>query len=184
MKKRIVCSFFALVLIVFSCQKLDKTSRPENLIAEDKMVEILTDIAFVKAAKGSYKKVFDIEKINPEAYILQKHGIDSLVFSENNSWYANQLDEYEKIFNKVKNNLEVSKTKFEKLKKEEDSIKKIEDSIRKAKDGYKGEKLIPASLEELETINEESIEEEIESAINKRSKSIPLVSKKKKQSPQ
>jgi len=183
MKKGIVYSFFALILIVFSCQKLEKTVEPENLIAEDKMVEILTDIAFVKAAKGSYKKVFDIEKINPEAYILQKHGIDSLVFAENNRWYTGQLDEYEKIFNKVKSNLEASKTKFERLKREEDSIKEIKDSIREAKEGFEKEQLIPADLHELETAKEELIEEEIENAIKKRSKSNPPPSRKKKQFP-
>jgi hypothetical protein len=86
-KKGIVLSFFSLVFIVFSCQSLDRTQKPENLLSEDKMIEILSDIAFLKAAKGSYKKVFDIEKINPESYILKKHGVDSLVFAENNNWY-------------------------------------------------------------------------------------------------
>ncbi|WP_299218879.1 DUF4296 domain-containing protein [uncultured Aquimarina sp.] len=179
MKKGIVYSFFSLVLIVFSCQSLDKTQKPENLLAEDKMVEILTDIAFVKAAKGSYKKVFDIEKINPESYILKKHGVDSLVFAENNNWYINQLDEYEEIFKKVKSNLEKSKVKFEKLKKEEDSIKKIKDSIKRATKGVKVEK---KSTNDLESIGEELlIEKEIENAIKKRKKpkSISPSGKKK-----
>jgi len=174
-KKGIVYSFFSLVLIVFSCQSLDKGQKPENLLSEDKMVEILTDIAFVKAAKGSYKKVFDVKKINPESYILKKHGVDSLVFAENNNWYINQLDEYEEIFKRVKNNLEKSKVKFEKLKKEEDSIQKIKDSIKKATKGIK--------LEKKSSIDEEFlIEEEIENAIKKRNKSKPIPpSGKKKQ---
>ncbi|WP_299313456.1 DUF4296 domain-containing protein [uncultured Aquimarina sp.] len=180
MKKGIVLSFFSLVLIVFSCQSLDRTQKPENLLSEDKMIEILSDIAFLKAAKGSYKKVFDIEKINPESYILKKHGVDSLVFAENNNWYINQLDEYEEIFIKVKSNLEKSKVKFEKLKKEEDSINKIKDSILRAKKGIKVEKKSPGDLHELESIDEELlIEKEIENAIKKRKKPIPLSGKKK-----
>ncbi|WP_298548615.1 DUF4296 domain-containing protein [uncultured Aquimarina sp.] len=174
MKKRIVYSFFSLALIVFSCQSLDKRQKPENLLTEDKMVELLTDIAFVKAAKGSYKKVFDIEKINPESYILKKHGIDSLVFAENNRWYIHELDEYEEIFKRVKNNLEKSKVKFEKLKKEEDSIQKIKDSIKRATKGVK--------LEKKSSIDKEFLlEEEIENAIKKRNKPkpIPLSGKKK-----
>ncbi len=179
MKKRIIYHFFLITLAVSSCQDLDKPVKPKNLISEDKMVEILTDIAFVKAAKGSYKKVFDSEKINPEAYILEKHGIDSLVFAENNSWYTNQLDEYHEIFKNVKINLEESKIKYEKLTKEEDSIKKIEDSIKKAK-GIKAEKKLkfPSELEET-LLQEELMEEEIDNAIKKRSKSIPLSVKKK-----
>ncbi|MFD2563219.1 DUF4296 domain-containing protein [Aquimarina rubra] len=179
MKKRIIYSLFLLALLVFSCQDLDKPSKPDNLIAEDKMVEILTDIAFIKAAKGSYKKVFDIEKINPEEYILKKHGIDSLVFAENNSWYTAQLDEYEEIFNKVKKNIEGSKIKFEKLKKEEDSIKKIEDSIKRAKKGLKDAKVLPSDLDKIKLTDEELIEQEIETAIKKRSTSNAPLGKKK-----
>lgn len=180
MKKHLTYTLFFLVLIIFSCQKLNKSPKPEQLIAKDKMVEILTDIAFVKAAKGSYKKVFDIEKINAEAYILEKHGIDSLVFSENNNWYTGQLETYEEIFNKVKKNLEVSKTKFEKLKKKEDSIKKVKDSIRRAEKAKNKEKKGTVIPDELDFIDEESIEEDIENAVNKKtSKFIPRPKKKK-----
>ncbi|GAA0712767.1 hypothetical protein GCM10009430_03540 [Aquimarina litoralis] len=167
------------MLIAFSCQNLDKIDKPENFIEEEKMIEILTDIAFVKAAKGSYKKVFDIEKINPELYILEKHGIDSLVFVENNRWYISQLDGYEKIFNKVKKNIEVSKIKFEKLKKEEDSIKRIKDSLEKVKNGLNKEKILPSSLDELELVKEELMDAEMENAVKKRVKSSSLSRKKK-----
>lgn len=181
MKKYLTCNLFLFILIVFSCQKINKSPEPAQLIPKDKMVEILTDIAFVKAAKGSYKKVFDIEKINPEAYILEKHGIDSLVFSENNNWYTDQLEAYEEIFKEVKKNLEVSKNKFERLKKEEDSIKKVKDSIRRATKGKNKEKISPIIPDELEFIDEESIEEDIENAIKKRTKKLTSPSKKKKQ---
>jgi len=180
MKKKIAYCFFLIILLIFSCQNLDKPSKPENLIPEDKMIQLLTDIAFIKAAKGSYKKVFDIEKINPETYILKKHGIDSIVFAENNKWYANQIEEYEKIFNKVKSNLEKSKTKFEKLKKEEDSIKKIEDSIKRAKKDLKDEKMLPDDdLHELELTHEELMEEEIKKPSKTREKITPVSGKKK-----
>lgn len=179
MKNSVVYSILLLMLVVFSCQNLDKIDKPENFIEEDKMIEILTDIAFVKAAKGSYKKVFDIEKINPELYILEKHGIDSLVFAENNRWYISQLDDYEKIFNKVKKNIEVSKIKFEKLKKEEDSLKKIEDSLKRIKNGLENEKILPSDLDELESIEEELINAEMENAVKKRVKSSSPSRKKK-----
>jgi len=180
MKKHLIYSLLLFVVIIFSCQKINKSPKPEPLIPKDKMVEILTDIAFVKAAKGSYKKVFDIEKINAEAYILEKHGVDSLVFSENNSWYTGQLEAYEEIFKKVKKNLEVSKIKFEKLKKEEDSIKKVKDSIRRAKKKKNKEKTETVDPAKLELIEDELIEEDIENAIKKRSKKfIPPPNKKK-----
>ncbi|WP_378179300.1 DUF4296 domain-containing protein [Aquimarina sp. SS2-1] len=181
MKTRFTYSILFLVLLVYSCQSLEKPPKPENLISEDKMVEILTDIAFIKAAKGSYKKVFDIEKINPEEYILKKHGIDSIVFAENNSWYTSQLDEYEEIFTKVKSNIEGSKIKYEKLKKEEDSIKKIQDSIKRSKEGLQDSKILPSDLDKIKLTDEELIEQEIETAIKKRSNKTNAPSRKKKQ---
>ncbi len=126
-------TFTFIVIVFFACQNIDELSKPKKLIEEDHMVEILTDIAFIKAAKGSYKKVFDDKKINLEAYILEKHGVDSLQFSENNRWYTGQMEKYKDLFTKVKSNLETSKVKYEKLKKVEDSIKKIEDSIKLSK---------------------------------------------------
>lgn len=114
------------------CQSLEKPKKPENLIAEDKMVTILTDIALVKSAKGSFKKKLELENINPEAYILKKYEIDSITFSENNEWYAYDLKKYEKIFEKVKTNIEEDRVVIELQKKEQDSLKKIKDSILKA----------------------------------------------------
>ncbi|GAA4275383.1 DUF4296 domain-containing protein [Aquimarina mytili] len=151
-------------LMLLACQSIDKASEPKVLIGEDRMVEILTDIAFVKAAKSSNRKVFEQKKINPEKYILNKYGIDSIVFAENNTWYAGQLEKYEEIFKRVKGNLEKSRDAFEKLKKEEDSIKKVEDSILKSKDTLqdKDKLIIPSELK--------PIEEDIEKAKQKRLK--------------
>ncbi|AXT56946.1 DUF4296 domain-containing protein [Aquimarina sp. AD1] len=179
MKKSLVYSVFAIILVSFSCQKLNSPDKPDNLIAEDKMVEILTDIAFVKAAKGSYKKVFDIQKINPESYILEKHGIDSLVFEANNNWYTSQLDQYEEIFKKVKSNIEISKIKFEKLKKEEDSLKKISDSIKKIKNEINDYRVLSEDLDELESIKEELMDVEKENAVRKRTNPSAVSGKKK-----
>lgn len=182
MRKKILYCLLLLVVIVSSCQNLEKVSKPDTLIARDKMIRILTDIAFIRAAKSSYKKVFDIEKIDPEAYVLKKHNIDSAVFAENNRWYTSQTDRYEDIFNKVKINLKENKTKFDRLRKEEDSIKKIKDSIKKAKEAIKDGKVI---LDDIDDEELESFEEDIEEAINsKKNKPTPAAAEKKKQLPQ
>ncbi len=155
--------YFVVFLVFISCQSVDKIAEPKIVIEEDRMVEILTDIAFVKAAKSSNRKVFEEKKINPEAYILKKYGIDSIVFAENNAWYSGQLEKYEAIFIRVKANLDKEKIKYEKLKKEEDSIKKVEDSIKKIKDSL--------DLKEELITPEAAIEKEIEEAREKRLRS-------------
>ncbi|WP_106790906.1 DUF4296 domain-containing protein [Aquimarina sp. Aq78] len=152
-------------LAFISCQSINKPPKPESFIEEDRMVEILTDIAFVRSAKSSNRKTFEEENINPEAFILKKHGIDSIIFVENNTWYSGQIEKYEAIFVRVKANLDKEIAKYEKLKKEEDSIKKIEDSIAKNKDTLK--------LIDLPVVTEDIIEEKIEEAKRKRTNAPP-----------
>ena len=159
-------------LTIISCQSINKSPKPESFIEEDRMVEILTDIAFVRAAKSSNRKIFEEKNINPEAFILKKHGVDSIVFAENNGWYSDQIEKYEAIFIRVKANLDKETAKYEKLKKEEDSIKKIkiEDSIAKSKDTVK--------LIDLPVITEDVIEGKIEEAKKKRANTSLPPSKK------
>ncbi|GAA4115809.1 hypothetical protein GCM10022393_16170 [Aquimarina addita] len=130
---------------------------PENLIEEEQMIDILKDIAFVKAAKSSYRKVFELENIDPEAYILRKYNIDSLTFAENNHWYASQLKTYDRIFRTVKDTLEYSKNLTDRLRKQQDSLQKVYDSIYKQKDG---EDTISSSVDQ--DIREREIEENLE----------------------
>ncbi len=144
--------FWGVLLGAVACQSLETPEKPENFITEEQMVTILTDIAFVKAAKSSFKKNFDKHKINPEKYILEKYEIDSLVFAENNRWYVSQMDTYKKVFDKVKQNLKASKDTYEKLKKQEDSLKRVEDSIAKAKIKLAKEDTLSVAKEEKKTI--------------------------------
>ncbi len=154
-----VILYFAVVLVIFSCQSIEKAAKPETIIDEDRMVEILTEIAFIKAAKSSYRKNLNEKNFDAESYILKKFDIDSTVFAQNNAWYADQLETYEKIFERVKTNLKQEEVKYEKLKKREDSIKKVEDSIKKAKDALEAK-------EKLGT--KDQIEKEIANAKKKR----------------
>ncbi|QKX04424.1 DUF4296 domain-containing protein [Aquimarina sp. TRL1] len=119
-----------MTIVVFSCQSIDKKEKPDPFIQEERMVEILTDIAYVKAAKISYKKKLEEKYFDPEAYILKKHGIDSLVFEKNRAWYITKLDRYKKVFDSVKKQLEKRKVAYEELEKKEDSLKRKEDSLR------------------------------------------------------
>jgi len=135
-----------IILVVFlclwACQKVDKASKPEVVIGKQKMVELLTEIAFVKASKSAFSKKLEKNKFDPEQYILKKHGIDSAVFAQNNDWYSGNLSTYERIFKKVKSNLKKEKEKYDKLMKIEDSIQEVKDSIKRAKQKLEKDKLL------------------------------------------
>ncbi|WP_034230074.1 DUF4296 domain-containing protein [Aquimarina pacifica] len=162
-------SYCFVLLMVISCQSIEKAPLPDPLIDENQMVEILTDIAFIRAGKTSNKKILENESINPEAYILRKHGIDSAVFAQNNAWYSDNLDTYSTIFKRVKINLNKEKRVYERLKKREDSVKKIKDSIKKVEDSIKKaldtlsdkEKLIRESLREKDSLKLKRIKDSL-----------------------
>lgn len=130
----LVCSFV-------SCNNntTPKPERPNNLISESKMVDILYDMSLLNAAKGSNKRVIEENGLMPKDYIYQKFDIDSVQFAESNNYYSYNLDVYESIYNKVQVRLKASQKKYQKLieieKKRKDSItkqrKKERDSISK-----------------------------------------------------
>lgn len=125
-------------LVVFSCNNIEKPAKPDNLISRDKMVDVLTDISLMTAAKGINKRLLEENAINPQNYIYEKYNIDSTQFAESSNYYAYDIKDYEKIYLKVKERLEMQKEKIaalqEKEKKEKDSIREVKkkeiDSIK------------------------------------------------------
>ena len=137
---RLICCIL-ISLFVLSCNNIDRPKKPDNLISKNKMIDIITDINLVTAAKGIDKKLLEKKGLNQQSYIYQKYDIDSISFAESNNYYAYDVKEYEDIYLKVQQRLEKQKQEFkaieEKEKKEKDSIrlskKKERDSIKKSK---------------------------------------------------
>lgn len=102
MKKSV--SIFLLLLIIFSCTSRTIYKKPDNLISEEKMIEIWTDIYIARGAK--FIKTKDLRKnINYIPLVFKKHQIDSLQFSESNLYYTSTIDDYEKMFLEVEKRL-------------------------------------------------------------------------------
>lgn len=125
-----------------SCQDVEKTERPDDLIPEDKMIDLLTELSLVNAARNFNK--FKLEKtgIEPEKYIYEKFEVDSLQFERSNAWYSEQYTQYERIYDSVKARIQVMKTKLDSImdreRRIEDSIKQAEkDSLRQVRDSLR-----------------------------------------------
>ena len=132
--KNTIVLFLVLALSV-SCQDLEKTKKPDDLIPEDKMIDILTELSLLHAARNYNKFKLEQTGIKPEEYIYDKFGIDSLQFERSNNYYAEQLTQYEVIYDSVKKRIQVMKSRLDSLReieiKREDSIKMArKDSIR------------------------------------------------------
>lgn len=113
MKKIIVALCFATTLI--SCQN-SAIEKPEKPIDEDVMVDILYDLSLMEAIKS--QNISDSDNtINSSQYIYKKYKIDSLQFVQNNKFYASDVDNYKKMFEKVKARLENEANKLDTIMK-------------------------------------------------------------------
>ena len=75
------------ILIFMSCGN-STVKKPANLISEDQMVEILFDVILINSAKGVNKQLLQNNIENPLNYIYRTYGIDSLQFTESNTYYT------------------------------------------------------------------------------------------------
>jgi|SRR5699024_4844608 len=92
-------------ILTWSCQKIDKPEKPENLIEKEIMIEILVDTYLSNAARNKSFQKFRDENIRLEKYIYQKYNIDSLQFVKSNSYYSSDLDAYFDLLNQVEKRL-------------------------------------------------------------------------------
>lgn len=111
LKMKKVILLFCSTLLVVSCDK-SAAEKPKNLIEKDKMIDILYDISLLEAIKSQNINGGITSKAGSD-YIYKKYKIDSLQFVKSNKFYASDIEEYKKMFEKVK----------EKLTKETNKIK-------------------------------------------------------------
>lgn len=97
MKKGIIllCCIFSFI----GCN--NSVPKPENLIAKDKMIDILYDISLLEAIKTQNMNGGISSKMSNE-YIFKKYKIDSLQFVKSNKYYASDLEGYKSMFEAVK----------------------------------------------------------------------------------
>jgi hypothetical protein len=97
--------------IVLGCSNslTQKPMPPDNLISQEKMVDIIYDMTLINVAKGVNKSILENNGIIPEQYLFNKHSIDSILFARSNEYYSYDLKTYQIIYDKVKIKLEKNK---------------------------------------------------------------------------
>jgi len=105
-----------LVVLLFSC-KNELVAKPEKLIAEDKMVEIIHDLAILEAMRSQHQQGQADIKINPKAYIYKKYKVDSVQFAQSNHYYASDMGNYKKMYDKVTKRIEAEQIQADALVK-------------------------------------------------------------------
>ena len=118
--------FVLLFLLVTACGRKEKSFMPERLLAEQEMVDVLTDVQIIEAdinyqkSKERDQKVEDSVKIAPKDYIkmtreyydqfFEHYDITDSIFVQNIRYYSTQPEVLERIMDSVMNRLDKEKT--------------------------------------------------------------------------
>ena len=119
-----------------ACSRYAYVEKPEHLLTEDQMVDILTQSALIQAA--STLGAFRDGRIPPPedakafyAALYAKYGIDQQIFEQNNLYYVDNVKEYIRIYTRVSDNLNEMLTDAQNREKILAERLKIEEFIRK-----------------------------------------------------
>lgn len=119
------CTLLSIFALILGCsEKL--LEKPDDLIPEDKMVEVLTDLAIVNAAKSTSLALLQDNNIEPMTYIYEQHDIDSIQLVESDRYYASLPVKYEQIYKQVEAKLDKQAKDIEDTKKVNDSLRRVE----------------------------------------------------------
>ncbi|MCH2490354.1 MAG: DUF4296 domain-containing protein [Flavobacteriales bacterium] len=147
MKNILNIFFIAYLLLFVGCAETVEPEKPARLIAEEKMIDILTDAYLSNAARSVNNRLIRDKGVMLDSLIYSKHNIDSLQFAQSNAYYAAQMDTYSEMFKEVE-------ARLMRLKKESDSLQP--NSNRRRKDTIKGG---PTLIQSQETDPEETSDE-------------------------
>jgi len=128
MNKYIYILFLSFFML--SCTSNTILKKPDDLIPEDQMVDLLTDL-FLAINAGTTKNLDLKRQVNYYPLVFEKHNIDSARFKESNFYYTSRVDDYDAILVKVDERLKALSEKFEALKREEDSISRVKKNLEK-----------------------------------------------------
>ena len=104
--------FLFLSLFVFSCSK-NPAPKPDNLLDEEVMTNILFDIAILQAADGTMTYRLAENNIKVNSFIYEKYKIDSTTYYQNQKYYAADTRKYKKMYQEVLARLDEIKSSSE-----------------------------------------------------------------------
>ena len=90
---------FAVFLGLASCAQ-DRIAKPELFMSEEQFINFHIDLALINAATGYNETHY----VSLES-LYNFHGIDSLTFAKNNTYYASKSKQYTRIFETVESRL-------------------------------------------------------------------------------
>ncbi len=110
MKKNIL--FLSTFFIMMSCGN-SVLEKPNNLIDDGQMIDILTDLSIIDAMKSD-NSMNGSSQFTASNYIFKKYKIDSLQFAQSNRYYASDVAKYKRMYKIVNERLISRKEEIDK----------------------------------------------------------------------
>lgn len=123
--------FLVILFVALSCQNVKYPEKPDNLIPEDKMVEVLTEVYLSNATRTKDIRVARKAGYMLDSMLYKKFDIDSSQFANSHAYYSTDIDEYTAMFKRVKEKLNILKVGADSIKAQYDERRRILDSIKK-----------------------------------------------------
>lgn len=89
-----------LLCVITACEQ-QVMKKPVNLIPEDTMVEILSDIAIYQAVDGYDPLRISSNNLKLDDYIFNKYKVNAKIIEASNKYYASDVEGYKRLYNKV-----------------------------------------------------------------------------------
>lgn len=97
--------YLLFIVTAISCSK-NPVKKPERLLEEEVMVDIIYDVSLLQAIEGAYPNKLIEQNIKPNQFIFEKYQIDSVTYKENQLYYAADSRVYKRIYKKVSERLD------------------------------------------------------------------------------
>jgi hypothetical protein len=124
-------TFFLISLMFLSCQNVKDVEKPDDLIGEEKMTDILYDLALIDAARSTSRAKDSTKNLDPKTYIFQKYNIDSAQLAASQAYYLQEFNVNLRMYEEVRERLQERKEILDSLLAlDKDLKRKIKDSLK------------------------------------------------------
>lgn len=116
--KKYILLVAGLLFFISSC-KNDIVKKPDNLLSEDQMVDMIYDLSILDAMRQ--EGVYSQQETPTQTELLKtKYKTDSITFAKNTLYYASDIRKYKRIYESVKDRLDKESIKLEGKKAEKE----------------------------------------------------------------
>jgi hypothetical protein len=109
MNKFLQAIFLFCIVLIVSCDE-PPIPKPEQLVSEKKMIDMLVDIHLAEAMFGQLRYDSDYSKLTSADYyysVLEKHNMPDSIFEKSLVYYASEPRDFEKMYQKVLDKLNI-----------------------------------------------------------------------------